>query len=108
MGQFISGVSRCAICGRTIESGSKFRSFAAFLPHTSRWGHLSDGSVHNDCLQKWPDAENFLAAYSEYQELWKKARSFESAEDGEKWLRERLVEFRRKMDSEDHTQEQTP
>lgn len=58
------GASKCALCGRVIESEDDFVATSAFLAREHRLWRYSDAAMHRACFLRWQDRWTFVHAFN--------------------------------------------
>lgn len=93
MAIFISGKTKCLVCGQAISSAADAVLFPAFLKAGHRLARFSDAAVHGDCLQASEDALEAHRLLARYQEIWQSRPRNLSLEQAEEWGRDAFKEL---------------
>jgi hypothetical protein len=93
MAIFISGKTKCLVCGQAINSAAGTIFFPAFLKAGHRLARFSDAAIHGDCLQTSEDALEAHRLLARYQEIWRSRPRNLSLDQAEAWGREAFKEL---------------
>lgn len=85
MALFIVGETKCAICGRSINTEAEAALFPAFLRPGHRLHRFSDGVFHLSCFNAWADREEFARLLSKFQYIMSTRPKGVSLEVAERW-----------------------
>lgn len=89
------GHTRCRLCGIVLRRGDSLRAFPAFLPPSHAFGAISDGIVHQECLQSWRFHEHLERLLAVFEGCRQRAREKRprTVEDADQATTAAMIEF---------------